>query len=324
MMAAVMHPRWQAMTEARRFQRTEGPRMVLTRLVVSHTAFAAALLLAFVTPPGAGLLWAAAAVYVLRVFAVEGGMHRYFSHRSYRTSRTFQGVLAVLAASGGQRGPIWWAIVHRRHHKHSDTALDPHSPLSQPWHHAYFGWLLNQDMLDTDLDAARDLSRFPELVWINQHHWVFPLLSMAITAALGEFTSLFGAPGQGGMALLWVFFVPVVLAQHAPYLVNTLGHGRVRSGFSRRRHATDDASLNLWWLALPTLGAAWHNNHHRCMNAARAGFAWYEIDLCWWMLRGLALLGIVWDLQPVPQAVLDERRRGAAAGGDRSNGAPSA
>jgi stearoyl-CoA desaturase (Delta-9 desaturase) len=289
-------------------QRTEGPRTVIVRALIGHLA----LLGVFFVPMTKELLIAALIGFFIRVFAIEGGVHRYFSHRSYKTSRLFQCVLAALAAANGQRGPIWWAVIHRRHHRFSDQPGDPHSPVMLPWHKAYYTWLIDDDTLATPLDEAKDLSRYPELVWINKHHYILPLATLAATYGVGEFSALFGRTGLGLSAVVWVFFVSMVASQHAPYMVNVFAHGTRPNFFNLRRFDTRDTSTNMWWWALPSMGAAFHNNHHRYMNAARAGFYWYELDPSYWVLRALALLGIVWDLKEVPAEVLEEGRRGTA------------
>lgn len=286
-------------------QRTEGSRTVIVRAVIGHLA----LFGVFFVPFTKQLLIAAGIGFVIRVFSIEGGVHRYFSHRSFKTSRVFQFVLAALAAANGQRGPIWWATIHRRHHRFSDQPGDPHSPVVWPRFKAYYTWLIDDDMLSTNLDEAKDLSRFAELVWINKHHYLFPLATLALTFIVGQTTTLFGATGLGLSAVVWVFFVSMVASQHAPYVVNIFAHGTRPNAFNLRRFDTADTSTNMWWWALPSLGAAFHNNHHRHMNAARAGFYWYEPDPTYWILRALAALGIVWDLKEVPAHVLEEGRR---------------
>jgi stearoyl-CoA desaturase (delta-9 desaturase) len=286
-------------------QRAESRLVVVIRVCVAHTACLGVLLVP-VTPE---LLSGAAIGFVVRMWSIEVGAHRYFSHRSFRTSRAFQFVLAALVAASGQRGALWWASHHRTHHRHSDGALDPHSPVTRPFWYAHLGWLLDQRTLDTDLDAVRDLSRYPELVWINKFHMVFALATLLGTFVVGQATTLFGRSGLGASAVVWTFFVATVLSMHATFAVNTLTHG-VRPGlFHKRRYALPDTTTNAWWLALPTLGAAWHNNHHRYMNAARAGFYWWEIDLSYASLKLLQWLRIVRDLHPVPAAVLAEGRR---------------
>jgi stearoyl-CoA desaturase (Delta-9 desaturase) len=202
--------------------------------------------------------------------------------------------------------------MHRAHHRHSDTTRDRHSPVAYSRWRAHIGWLFDQDFLDTDLAAAKDLSRYPELVWINRHHYPMPYLLLLATFLVGQYTPLFGATGLGLSAAVWVFFVSTVLSQHAAFAVNSMTHG-IRPGlFHSRRFATSDSTTNVWPLAVLTMGAAWHNNHHRYMNSARAGFYWWELDLSYAALCGLEKLGVVWDLHAVPEAVLEEGRRGVA------------
>ena len=287
-------------------QRAESLRAFKIRAVVVHLAC----LGVFFVPLTPTVLWTAVALYFLRVFSWEAGSHRYFSHRSFKTSRTFQFILALLAALSGQRGVIWWAVHHRAHHKYSDVSpLDQHSPLFHSLWHAHFGWLLSQQALDTDLTQARDLAKFPELVWLNKYHYFFPLGLLITTFCVGEFTTFFGAPGLGASAVVWTFFVSMVLSQQAAFLLNTGLHGVEPGWFRYRRFATKDTTTNAWLLAVPILGGAFHNNHHRYMSAARSGFYWYELDLTYLVLKALSWLRIVWDLVPVPQEVLDEGRK---------------
>lgn len=262
-----------------------------------------------VVPLTRTLLVAAIVGFFIRVFAWEAGSHRYFSHRAFNTSRVFQCVLAVLAAASAQRGPLWWAAHHRAHHRHSDQPGDPHSPIQRGFWYAHLGWVLDQDKLNTDLDAVKDLSRFPELVWINQYHYLFPYVLFAGTFLIGHYTTVLGRSGLGASAVVWLFFLPTLLSLHATFVVNTLTHARTPGWMNSRRFETGDTTTNSWLLAIPTMGASWHNNHHRYMNAARAGFYWWELDLTYCVLRLLALLGIVWDLHPVPQKVRQEGRR---------------
>lgn len=281
-------------------QRSEPRRAVLVRHWLLHLA---CLGVFFVQLTPALLAWAVGG-YVVRVFSWEAGSHRYFSHRSFKTSRAFQLFLAVLSAAAANRGPIWWAAHHRHHHRVSDTDADLHSPLVHSLEHSHIGWLF--DMLDTDLDAAKDLARFPELVWVNRYHYIFPLIALVAFVLLGQFTAVFGHIGMGDSAAVWGFFVPTALSIHASLILNSVLHRRRLGPLFDRPYVTGDASVNAWWLALPTLGAAWHNNHHRCMSAARAGFRWHQLDVVYLVLRLLSALGLVWELRQVPAEVLTE------------------
>ena len=283
-------------------QHAESHKVVIFRIWLSHLACLGVFYVPFTTEL---LIWALIG-YFLRVFSFEVGAHRYFSHRAFRTSRAFAALLAVMVAASGHRGPIWWAMHHRQHHRYSDTDKDVHSPVTHSFWQAHMGWLMDAKNDDTDLDAVKDLSRVPELVWINRWHMFFPLGLLLAIVLLGEFTTLFGATGLGLSAAVWVFFLSTVLALHAAFAVNTLTHGRRVGIINQRPYETGDTTTNSWLLAIPTMGASWHNNHHRYMNAARAGFRWWELDLSYVCLWLLARLRLVWDLHPVPQAVVDE------------------
>jgi len=290
-------------------QQAESLAVVKFRIYLVHIASLAIFIVPFTWP----LLIGAVISFFIRVFAWEAGSHRYFSHHAFRTSRVFQFVLAALAAAAAQRGPIWWAANHRKHHRHSDQPGDPHSPVQRGSAYAYMGWLMDQDNLNTDLDAVKDLARFPELVWINKYHYLFPYLLLVGIFVVGQYTALFGRTGLGLSAVVWVFFLSTLLSLHSTFVVNTFAHARKPGWFNSRRYDTPDTTTNLSWLmSIPTMGASFHNNHHRYMNAARAGFYWWELDLTYYVLRLLALLGIVWDLHAVPLKVLEEGMPGGA------------
>ena len=217
-------------------------------------------------------------------FAVQGlgittGYHRYFSHRSFKTSRTFQFFLALAGTLAVQKGVLWWVAHHRHHHRFSDTAGDPHSPRDGAlWSH--MGWFLSSATAPVDREAIRDLARFPELVWLDRWFMVPPALgALCLTLAFGW------------SGLLWGFCLSTTAAWHLTYAVNSLAH-RIGS----RRFETGDDSRNLLPLALLTFGEGWHNNHHRFPSAARQGLRWWEIDPTYYLLRMLSTVGIVWDL----------------------------
>jgi stearoyl-CoA desaturase (delta-9 desaturase) len=249
---------------------------------------AVALATPFVTPFAWRWLALAAALYVARMFAVTAGYHRYFSHRTYRTSRTFQLVLAVLGTTAVQKGPLWWAAHHRDHHRFSDGPEDVHSPVQRGFWWSHVGWILSARHDRTKLDRVKDLARFPELVWLDRWHVLPP-------AALAAGLFLAG----GWPALLWGFFVSTVALWHGTFAINSLAHV-----FGGRRYATADDSRNSLALALLTLGEGWHNNHHFYPGSASQGFRWWEIDVSFYALRALAAAGVVRDLRTPPRRVV--------------------
>ena len=229
----------------------------------------------------------AVALYYVRMFGVTGGYHRYFSHRTYRTSRAFQFFLALLAETSLQKGVLWWAAHHRTHHKHSDTPLDPHSYRDYGFWHSHVGWILLKETEETDFKRVSDLARFPELRFLNTWH-VLPGVALAVGLWLvGSWH-----------ALVWGFFVSTTLLWHGTFTINSLSHL-----FGRRRYATTDDSKNNWFLALVTMGEGWHNNHHHYQRSCAQGFFWWEIDLTFYVLKALSFVGLVWDIQTAPDKV---------------------
>jgi stearoyl-CoA desaturase (delta-9 desaturase) len=229
-----------------------------------------------------------AALYVVRMFGVTAGYHRYFSHRSFKTSRAGQLLLALLCQSSAQRGALWWAAKHRHHHRHSDTAEDVHSPAQSGFWHAHVGWIFTPRHDETDFDAVPDLTRFPELVWLEKHP-----NAPAIVLAVACF--VFG----GWPGLVVGFFWSTVLLYHGTFFINSLAHV-----VGKQRYVTGDDSRNNWWLALITLGEGWHNNHHFYMSSTRQGFRWWEIDPTYYTLKAMSWVGLVWDLREPPAAVV--------------------
>jgi stearoyl-CoA desaturase (delta-9 desaturase) len=284
--------------------------------VIPFILMHAACLLVLVVGVSTVAVAAAAALYAVRMFAVTAFYHRYFSHRAFKTSRAGQFVFALLGASAVQRGPIWWAAHHRHHHANSDEKLDVHSPVQRGFLWSHMGWFLSRRHFAPDLSRVRDLLRFPELKLIDRFDILVPVALAIALFALGAALERW-APGlhtTRWQMLVWGFFVSTVVCYHATYTINSLCHR-----FGTRRYETGDDSRNNLWLALLTFGEGWHNNHHHYPVSARQGFFWWEIDLTYYGLRLLALLGIVWDLKPVPARVLQPQPQpGQAQPGARS------
>ena len=243
----------------------------------------------------------AAALYALRMFALTGFYHRYFSHRTFRTSRAMQLVFAILGASCAQRGPLWWAAHHRHHHRHADDDQDLHSPARHGFWWSHMGWFLTPRAFATDLARVPDLRRYRELRWLDRFDAAVPIALALLCYALGAALERL-APGlgtSGPQMLVWGFFISTVALFHATVTINSLAHR-----YGTRRYDTADDSRNNAWLALLTFGEGWHNNHHFYPGSARQGFRAREIDLTWYGLRLLAAIVLIWDLKPVPAWVL--------------------
>jgi stearoyl-CoA desaturase (delta-9 desaturase) len=246
-------------------------------------------------------LGVAAALYAVRMFALTGFYHRYFSHRTFRTSRAVQFAAAVVGAWCVLRGPVWWAAHHRHHHRHADTPADPHSPRVHGFLWSHAAWFLTPRGFRTHWDRIPDLAKFPELRWLDRYDTLVPVAlaigAYALGAGLDAAWPQLGTSGP--QMLVWGFFVSTVVLFHATVTINSLAHR-----FGTRRYATRDDSRNNLWLALLTFGEGWHNNHHFFPGSARQGFRWWEVDLTYYGLRLMAVFGLVRDLKPVPAWVL--------------------
>jgi stearoyl-CoA desaturase (Delta-9 desaturase) len=254
----------------------------------------------------ATVVLAAILLYLVRMFAITGFYHRYFSHRTFKTSRLGQFFFAVLGNSSMQRGPLWWAATHRHHHKHSDEEVDVHSPVQHGFAWSHIGWLTSMKNFPTAYESIPDLKKYPELVFINRFDQIVPLLYGLAMLAIGFLLETF-APQLGvtmGQFFVWTFFISTTVLLHGTLFINSLAHV-----WGKRRYETDDDSRNSLLLAIITLGEGWHNNHHRYPHSTRQGFRPHEIDPTYFGLKILSWFGIIWDLRPVPQQIIEEGRK---------------
>ncbi|WP_455208752.1 acyl-CoA desaturase [Kaarinaea lacus] len=246
----------------------------------------------------------AASLYLLRMLAITGFYHRYFSHKSFKTSRVTQFIFAVLGASAAQRGPLWWASHHRHHHIHSDKEADAHSPKQHGFFWSHVGWFMANENFPPKFRRIPDLMKFRELVWLDRFDVLVPITLAVALYAIGELLHNH-APSlntNGAQLLVWGFFISTVFLYHATYTVNSLAHQ-----FGKRRYKTKDDSRNSLLIALITCGEGWHNNHHHFPGSARQGFYWWEIDVTYYFLKLLAAMRIIWDLRAVPAELKTSR-----------------
>jgi stearoyl-CoA desaturase (delta-9 desaturase) len=240
----------------------------------------------FVGMDGRSLLLSAV-LYFVRMSFITAGYHRYFAHRSFKTGRTMRLLLGLGGTTAVQKGPLWWAAHHRKHHLYADTDRDPHSPQRGFWW-SHVGWILCDKYKGVDYSDIRDLARYPELRFVDRHHWIGPSILFAICVLVS------GYPG-----VLVSFFLSTVVLWHATFAVNSIAHL-----FGRRRYETNDTSRNSLLVALATNGEGWHNNHHHYPTSARQGFFWWEIDISYYLLRALAAAGLVHDVRTPPERIL--------------------
>lgn len=233
------------------------------------------------------------ALYWVRMFAITGAYHRYFSHRGFKTSRAFQFLLALLGTTATQKGPLWWAATHRKHHRESDGPNDVHSPVQRGFWYSHIGWVLGDEHDEYEQSDIKDFSKYPELRWLDRYHVVPVLVFIGLTVLFG-----------GLHGITWWYCMSTALLMHFTFTINSLSHV-----WGSRRFATTDDSRNNAVLAFFTMGEGWHNNHHRYMQTANQGFYWWQFDFTYYILKALSWVGLVWDLRKPPQRILDEGRK---------------
>lgn len=255
----------------------------------------ASALLVFAVPFSWALVALWAASHFIRAIGLTMAFHRYFAHRSFQMNRAARFVWTFIATASMQKGPLWWAGHHVNHHRFSDHPGDPHSPVTGSFYHAHIGWFLGDtrtDRLEPSNPVIRDFSSAPELVWLNEFHFVPPAL-LAIAMYLA-----------GGLPwLVWGFCLPTVTLAHSTFAINTINHM-----YGSRRFDTRDQSRNNPITAFLTTGEGWHNNHHRYQRSARQGFYWWEVDVTWYTILAMEAVGLAWDVQGVPKRIYDEAR----------------
>lgn len=227
------------------------------------------------------LLW-----WIAGSLGVGMGYHRLLTHRGFKTPKAVEYFLTLCGLLALEAGPIAWVTTHRIHHAHTDAPGDPHTPRHGSWW-AHMGWILRGTAQRYDesvcMQFAPDLMKDPVHRWFERLYYV-PLIVLGVMLL-----------GLGGWPMLfWGVFLRVTFNLHATWLVNSATHL-----WGTRRFETNDDSRNSWWVALLTWGEGWHNNHHAHPSAARHGLAWYEVDMNWWGIRTLQLLGLAKNIKLV-------------------------
>jgi stearoyl-CoA desaturase (delta-9 desaturase) len=229
-------------------------------------------------------------MYALTTVGITVGFHRLFTHRSFETSRPVQFVLAVLGSMAVQGPLLTWVGIHRRHHQHSDTPDDPHTPahhgggfagLVRGWWYAHLGWMLTPDQPDAS-GYVKDLRRSRLLRAVSAAFPVWAALGLLLPAAVGGLVS--GTWAGALLGLVWGGLARVCLVHHVTWSINSVCHL-----WGGRPHPTPDRSRNNFILGVLALGEGWHNNHHAFPTSARHGLRWWQPDVSYWVIRLMAL-----------------------------------
>jgi stearoyl-CoA desaturase (Delta-9 desaturase) len=250
-----------------------------------------------------------ALMYVGVGTGVTVGFHRLLTHRSFKCNRWLRAAFAALGSAAAEGPVIDWVATHRKHHQFSDVDGDPHSPHvghGEGWRgqlmgllHAHIGWVFSDMEVADERRYAKDLLDDRLLRFVDRTFVVWVIAGVA--AAFGLGVALTGTVAGGLTALLWGGAARIFLVHHATFSINSLCHY-----FGRQSYATGDESRNLAWLAIPTWGEAWHNNHHAFPTSYRHGLGRWQVDPAAGVIRLLELLGLAWDVVRV-----DPRRRAA-------------
>lgn len=263
--------------------------------------------------------WKAFFVGMVLLFLAGGpgigmGYHRLLTHRGYKTPKWVEYFLTVCATLALEGGPFFWVAVHRVHHQNTDVEGDPHSPRDGGFW-AHMGWIITGRVLANQsaalLPYVPDLRKDKFHTFISKWHWMPITVSGIILFAIG-----------GWPFLLWGVFFRTVVGLHFTWLVNSATHM-----WGKQRFLTEDTSKNSFWVAVLTHGEGWHNNHHAHPQSARHGLAWYEVDMNWYGISFLKMLGLAWDVKAMSLTELEKKEAekratmpaaafGSFAGGD--------
>jgi fatty-acid desaturase len=232
--------------------------------------------------------------WVAGSLGVGMGFHRLLTHRGFRTSKAVEYFLTLCGTLAFEGGPINWVVTHRIHHAHTDAPGDPHTPRDGRWW-SHMGWILTGTAQVHEPSVlwryAPDLMKDRFQRWLNEYYYIPLVICSLLLLVLG-----------GWSMFMFGTFFRIVFNLHSTWLVNSATHS-----WGSRRFETNDDSTNSWWVALLTFGEGWHNNHHAHPTAARHGLAWYEIDLNWWGIRTLQLLGLARDIKLISKSAIPKQ-----------------
>ncbi|HEX8282699.1 MAG TPA: fatty acid desaturase [Pyrinomonadaceae bacterium] len=292
-------------------------RIALVVVIVPFLGFLAALALVWeygVTWTQVGLL---AVTYALGALGTEVGFHRLFSHRSFQAKPFVTALLAVLGSMNAQGPVLYWAAIHRRHHQFSDQEGDPHSPyvmagggrpgnvLRGLWY-AHVGWLFVHEITDWGRYVP-DLIKNKIVFKISRYYLVWPVVGLILPALAGAL--LIGGWRGALDGFLWGGLVRIFIAQQVTWGVNSIGHT-----YGRRPFPLDDRSTNNGWLALPSAGGSWHNNHHAFPSSAWHGLRWWQLDLAGCFIAALAAAGLAWKVERPTEEMITSKLGAGVAG----------
>jgi sn-1 stearoyl-lipid 9-desaturase len=218
------------------------------------------------------------------------------THRSFKTAKWFEYLLATIGCAAWQGTPVQWVGTHRLHHKHSDHDDDPHTPNHGfAWAHVFWCLMKNQGAMVnfTAADAARDLCRDRGIRMICKLYLVPQFVVAGLCLLGGWWFARMGFETSAMSWFIWGVCVRTTVVYHVTWFINSAAHT-----WGYRNYDTNDRSTNVWWLGLIGWGEGWHNNHHGDQRAAAHGRRWFELDLTYMMIKGLSWIGLAREIVP--------------------------
>jgi len=264
-------------------------------VIIPFLAFLASLPLLWNRLVGVTDLAILGGLYLASAFGITIGFHRLLTHRAFETYRPVKYLFAILGSMAVQGPVIGWVADHRKHHAHTDEEGDPHSPHVghgsglRGLYHAHMGWLFKENGTADAKRFAPDLLEDRGMRFISRNFLLWVGLGLALPFVLGY--AITGGLAGGLTALFWAGLVRLFFLHHVTWSINSICHF-----FGQRRFETDDRSTNVFWLALPSLGEAWHHNHHAFPRAAQQGMRWWEVDISALVIRTMRRLHLAWNV----------------------------
>lgn len=270
-------------------------------VVIGMAVFHVACLLAFYTDVSAVAFFVAFGMYVVKGMGVTTGFHRLLAHRSFKTNRVMQFLLALAGSLAVQGGPLWWVAHHRAHHAYTDTEQDIHSPVTKGMWMAHMGWMMSDEAFSEKGTNSRDLHKFPEIKALQRHYIWLVVLQIAGMYGLGTWLQAVNPElGTSGLQMMvWGFFISTVFTWHVTFMVNSVCHH-----WGSQAYDTADASTNNIFIGVLAFGEGWHNNHHQYPNSARHGLRWWQVDATWYLIKMLSWAGLASELK-LPKELRD-------------------
>ena len=207
------------------------------------------------------------------------GLHRFFSHKAFETSRIMQFFLGIFACLAFQGDPLWWAIMHNRHHKHCDSEKDPHSFIQRGFYYAFFGWMINPinyQLNDSDYSNLYPCFIVPELRILSRLH-MMPCIAVCSICYICI----------GYSAMIFGLVIPLIACRIITLLFNVEYHGN-------NKEIQGCQSIDNDRFLAKLVGESKHKDHH--VHPRKANRPDWDFPYVF-ILAPLEIMGMIWNLR---------------------------